>query len=144
MSYPNYPQSPQQPGYQQWQGYPPPRPTNGLAIAALIFAFVFPLLGIILGHVARSQIRRTGEGGAGMALAGLIISYISCAIGLIFLFFVLLGLAVVGENVDNQKLTPTVTDTGSAEGTFYQTPRQPIDGPAAVIIRISDRRSISF
>jgi hypothetical protein len=51
--------------------------TNGLAIASLacgLGQFVFgPLTtipAIVFGHIARSQIRRTGEQGAGLALAG--------------------------------------------------------------------------
>ena len=51
-------------------------PTNGTAIAALIFALLLPPVGIILGHIARGQIKRTGEGGRGLASAGLIIGYI--------------------------------------------------------------------
>jgi hypothetical protein len=31
---------------------------------------------VVCGHMARSQIRRTGEQGAGMALAGLIMGWI--------------------------------------------------------------------
>jgi hypothetical protein len=42
----------------------------------MVFAFVFWPVGIILGHVARRSIRRTGEKGAGLALAALIISYV--------------------------------------------------------------------
>ena len=49
--------------------------TNTLAVVTLVMAFVFPLAAIPTGHIGRSQIRRTGEQGAGMALAGLIISY---------------------------------------------------------------------
>ncbi|MGZ9825316.1 DUF4190 domain-containing protein [Tsukamurella ocularis] len=49
--------------------------TNGLAIAALIGGIVFAPLGIVLGHIALRQIGRTGEGGRGLALAGLIIGY---------------------------------------------------------------------
>src|SRR6266851_5686075 len=41
------------------------------------------LVAIITGHVARSQIKRTGEAGEGLALAGLIAGYVS--IGLFFL-----------------------------------------------------------
>jgi hypothetical protein len=40
-----------------------------------VLAFVFPLGGIVCGHIARGQIKRTGEGGDGLALAGLIIGY---------------------------------------------------------------------
>jgi peptidyl-prolyl cis-trans isomerase B (cyclophilin B) len=69
-------------------GYPQPRPTNGLAIASLICAFLFAPLGIIFGHMSLSQIRRTGEDGRGLATAGLVIGY---------LFTVLMiGMLVVG------------------------------------------------
>jgi hypothetical protein len=55
---------------------PPPRQTNGMAIAALITAFLFSPAGIVLGVVARKQIRRTGEEGWGMATAGLVIGVV--------------------------------------------------------------------
>jgi hypothetical protein len=51
-----------------------------MAIAALILAFVFYPVGIILGHVARGQIKRTNEGGKGLATAALIIGYLQLAV----------------------------------------------------------------
>jgi peptidyl-prolyl cis-trans isomerase B (cyclophilin B) len=57
-------------------GYPQPRPTNGMAIASLVCAFLFAPLGIVFGHVSMSQIKRSGEQGRGLAIAGLIISYV--------------------------------------------------------------------
>ncbi|RLP77259.1 DUF4190 domain-containing protein [Mycetocola tolaasinivorans] len=72
-----YPQQGYAPaGYPQ-QGYPagPPR-TNLLAILSLVFAFVFAPVGIVLGHIAKKQLKTSGEAGAGLAKAGLIISYI--------------------------------------------------------------------
>jgi peptidyl-prolyl cis-trans isomerase B (cyclophilin B) len=56
-------------------GYYAP-PTNTLAILALVLGFVVPLGGIICGHLALGQIKRTGEGGHGLAMAGLIIGYV--------------------------------------------------------------------
>ena len=57
--------------------------TNAMAIAALacaigqiFFWFVAGVPAIVFGHVARRQIRESGEGGDGMALAGLILGYI--------------------------------------------------------------------
>jgi len=50
-----------------------------MAIAALILAFVFYPVGIVLGHVARGQIKRTGEGGKGLATAALILGYLQLA-----------------------------------------------------------------
>jgi len=55
-------------------------PTNAMAIAALILVFVFFPIGIVLGHVARGQIRRTGEGGRGLATAALVIGYLQVAV----------------------------------------------------------------
>ena len=56
--------------------------TNGLAVASLacgVAQFFLPLptalLAIVFGHVSRSQIRRTGERGAGLAMAGLVLGW---------------------------------------------------------------------
>jgi Domain of unknown function (DUF4190)/Domain of unknown function (DUF1707) len=60
-----------------------PRQTNALAITSLVcgicqipFWFFAGIPAIVCGHIARSQIRRSGEDGDGMALAGLILGYI--------------------------------------------------------------------
>ena len=64
----------------QYRG--PAQSTNALAIAALVCGVVQFVTGltfipaIILGHMARGQIRRTGEQGGGLALAGLILGYV--------------------------------------------------------------------
>ena len=47
-----------------------------MAIASLICAFLFAPLGIVFGHISLSQIKRTGEEGRGLAVAGLVISYL--------------------------------------------------------------------
>jgi len=44
-----------------------------LSIIALIAAFVVPLAGIIVGAIALGQIKKTGESGHGLALAGLVL-----------------------------------------------------------------------
>lgn len=59
--------------------YAAPARTNPFAIASLVLAFFATVLSIIFGHVALSQIKRTGERGRGLALAGLWISYLSVA-----------------------------------------------------------------
>jgi uncharacterized protein DUF4190 len=65
-------------------------PTNSLAIVSLVAGcaqFFFPVFAtitaIVTGHIARSQIRRTGERGAGLALAGLILGYLGVAFALL-------------------------------------------------------------
>ncbi len=67
-----------------------PTPTNGLAIASLacgVAQFAFGPLptipAIVLGHMARHQIKRTGEQGAGMALAGLLLGWAAIALAVI-------------------------------------------------------------
>lgn len=57
-------------------------PTNTMAILSLVFSLagivtsgVTCIVGIILGHIARNQIKQTGEQGAGLALAGLLTGY---------------------------------------------------------------------
>ena len=79
--------------------------TNVLAIISLIAAFVFPLAGVVTGHIALSQIRQTGEQGHGLAKAGLILSYVFIGIGIliaiayVIFFVVLIGASSYDGNV---------------------------------------------
>lgn len=87
---------PQQPQYAPQAPYAPKPPTNALAIVSLISAFFVSIVAIILGHIALAQIKRTGESGRGLALAGTIIGYVSVGLTVIgvtiaILFFGLLG-----------------------------------------------------
>lgn len=69
--------APPYPGPYPYPPYPyPPRRTNAMAIASLVCAFVFAPLAILFGHLSLSQIKRSGEEGRGMAIAGLVIGYI--------------------------------------------------------------------
>ena len=53
-----------------------------------VFGFALILTSIVTGHMARAEIRRTGEQGATLALIGLIISYVHIAvIALVTIFF---------------------------------------------------------
>ncbi len=63
-----------------------------MAIVALILAFIFPLIGLILAIIAKKQIKETGEGGEGLATAALILSIVFMAIGLIWLLFVFIAI----------------------------------------------------
>jgi hypothetical protein len=82
--------------------------TNGLAIGSMVVSIaglvllfcyggggVLGLVGAILGHVAQRQIRERGEGGKGMALAGIICGWIAVGLGIIVvvLFVVLIAYA---------------------------------------------------
>jgi hypothetical protein len=68
--------------------------TNGFAVGALICGIV-PFFGgipaVVLGHVARGQIKRTGERGDGVAVAGLILGYLWISL---WVLFVLIGISM--------------------------------------------------
>jgi len=84
--------------------YPPPpqgRPTNTLAIVALVCAFVFAPAGLVCGILARKQIKQTGEQGDGMALAGIVISAAQMAIGILAIIFIIIAAVMAVEAVDN-------------------------------------------
>jgi hypothetical protein len=57
----------------------------GLAIGFVLIGVLSSIPAIVCGHLARSQIRRTGEQGAAAALTGLVLGYA-------FTAFALLGL----------------------------------------------------
>ena len=89
-----------------------PGQTNTLAVVSLVSALVAPfahftgiggltltIVSIVTGHIARRQIRQTGERGDGFALAGLIISYVHLALtALVVIFFfgaIIAGIAFI-------------------------------------------------
>lgn len=95
---PGYPAGYAAPGYPAGYAYPvaAQAPTNGLAIAGMIVSIVgavglcmyglggyLGIVGAIMGHVARKQIRERGEQGGGMATAGIIVGWIATAIAII-------------------------------------------------------------
>jgi hypothetical protein len=91
------------PNYTGYTGYTTPAmpmgpKNNGLAIASLVVSLagvlflacyggggLFGLVGAILGHIAKRQIRERGEAGGGMATAGVIIGWIVLALGILVL-----------------------------------------------------------
>lgn len=76
-------------------GYYPPamtQKTNGFAVGSLVCGII-PFFGgipaVILGHVARGQIRQSGERGDGMAVAGLVLGYLWISL---WMLIILVGL----------------------------------------------------
>lgn len=67
---------------------PQPGSTNTLAVLSLVMAFIFAPVGIVLGHVSLSQIRRTKERGHGLAVAGLVFGYLSVVVSAIVVIVV--------------------------------------------------------
>lgn len=71
--------------------YVRPARTNGLAVASLacgigqlFFWLLAAIPAVVLGHMARRQIRETGEAGDGMAMAGLVMGYIGIVLTVLF------------------------------------------------------------
>lgn len=87
-------------------------PTNSSAIVALVLGlvsftssfFLAGIVGIVVGHIARSQIKSRGERGNGMAVTALWLSYISVLFWVTFwlLYFgviaLMIGLGVAIES----------------------------------------------
>jgi peptidyl-prolyl cis-trans isomerase B (cyclophilin B) len=72
-----------------------PQKTNGIAIAALISSFFVSVLGIILGFVALNQIKKTGENGRGLALAGIWIGFVAVGITVLIIILQVVALAAL-------------------------------------------------
>ncbi|GLP78084.1 hypothetical protein TUM20983_51940 [Mycobacterium antarcticum] len=86
---------------------------NTLALAAIPAGILLPPIGIAVGHVARSQIKKTGEQGAGLAYIGLVFAYLGTYGGLAYgcyalrdadviegaLFYILLGIVIFCASV---------------------------------------------
>ncbi|GIH10450.1 hypothetical protein Rhe02_85170 [Rhizocola hellebori] len=93
-------------------GYPVVKPTNGMAIGAMVTSLVALMgvcfygvggiiagpVGAILGHVARRQVRERNQQGEGMAMAGIIVGWIATALGAL----VVIGLVIFFIWVGNQ------------------------------------------
>jgi len=100
-------QYPQQPGYGQqpaYAGYPqgaytPAPATNTMAILALIFGIIVAPLGIVFGFIARGQIKRTGESGDGLALAGIIIGGIFTLLIVAYFVFIIVFISAVASQI---------------------------------------------
>uniref|UniRef100_A0A942T6F1 DUF4190 domain-containing protein n=1 Tax=Neobacillus citreus TaxID=2833578 RepID=A0A942T6F1_9BACI len=75
------------------QPYQPAAPSsdryNVLAIVGFILAFVVNIAGLVVSIIALTQIKRTGERGRGLALAGIIISALSIVFGIISVIVVI-------------------------------------------------------
>jgi hypothetical protein len=92
--------------------YPATPKTNGLAVASLVVSLVSAMLllcygvggltavvGAVLGHVAKRQIRTRGEGGGGMATAGIVVGWCVTALALALVVFVVWLFRHIGDPI---------------------------------------------
>lgn len=110
--YPTAYPDPYQPGGYPAYGYPPVAPpTNGLAIASMVvsilgavgllcygFGGYLGIVGAILGHVSRRQIRERGDNGDGMALAGIITGWIAAGLAVITTTVIVILVVIVAND----------------------------------------------
>jgi hypothetical protein len=76
---------------------PPKQGTNGMAVASLVCSvlglccWVTAVAGIVLGHIALSQLNQPDnhESGRGLAIAGLAVGYGVVALGVLWVVFVI-------------------------------------------------------
>jgi peptidyl-prolyl cis-trans isomerase B (cyclophilin B) len=112
------------PGPPGYPPYPPPPPnTNGLAIASLVCAFLFFPLGIVFGHMSLSQIRKKREGGHGLAIAGLVISYVAAVLTVLAILFTVVFAAFLVRFAD---FNPNRSYSGSPNTTGSPLPSLPL------------------
>lgn len=83
----------------QYGAYQPAQPGyNTMSIVAFILAFFLSVVGIILGFVALSQIKRTGEQGRGLAIAAIVIGFAEIVLGIIFFIIFVVALGIAATN----------------------------------------------
>jgi len=95
-----YPQPPYGYGY---PGYPMQQRTNTMAILALVLAFVCAPAGIVLGVLARKQIRRTGEQGMGLATAGMVCGIVFSVLSVIWIIVMITLFATLNHQIQNDQ-----------------------------------------
>jgi eukaryotic-like serine/threonine-protein kinase len=114
---------------------PPPPPTpapmrprdeaNVLATLSVVFAFVFAPVGAILGHLALSQIRQTGEKGRDRALVGVTLSYVFITVAVV----ALIAGATVTDTSPTRVAAPAVTTSTATTTTTTPPPPPPTVAP---------------
>lgn len=97
---------PERPAYPDAPVLPGPRSTNGFAVAALVCGVAQPFTAmlstipaIVFGHVARSQIRRTGEDGRSMATWGLALGWAGLSAIVVILLAVIAVVVLIAHGV---------------------------------------------
>jgi hypothetical protein len=75
----------------------------GIAGYVIPHPFIAGLVAIVTGHMARSQIRRSGEAGSRLALVGLILGYLHLLLSVLVVGFLLLVVLGFGAYILSQR-----------------------------------------
>lgn len=125
----NHPPGPYAPWAQGYSPYNRPTPVNGVAIASLVLGILcfLPALGLVLGIIALAQIRKRGERGKGMAVAGSVLSTVGLA-----LWALLLGTGGVSDAWDGFKDAAQESNStfSLAKGDCFNAPGGSLEGLA--------------
>ncbi|MCK8647271.1 sensor domain-containing protein [Mycobacterium colombiense] len=111
-----------------------------LATLSVVFAFVFAPAGLILGHLALAQIRRSGERGRDRALVGVTLSYVFITAAVVALIVA----AVMPDTTPARVAAPATTPRSSIATTTPPPP--PTVAPADVdglLANVEDVKNIT-
>jgi hypothetical protein len=119
------------------------RKTNVLAIVSLVSAFFVSLVAIICGHIALSQIKRRGESGRGLAIAGLIIGYlglVATIVMLVVVFAVIIpaGTSAVSKAADCAKVETAGSTMMSSVSTAFSETSDSLEKAQSDITKATD------
>jgi peptidyl-prolyl cis-trans isomerase B (cyclophilin B) len=96
-----------------------------LAIASLVCAFVFAPLAILFGHISLSQIKRSGQDGHGLAIAGLALGYAFTVLGVVAIVVSIIWTVAVFQAFD-QRFRDRYYPTDPGAPAFPTAPAQPL------------------
>jgi peptidyl-prolyl cis-trans isomerase B (cyclophilin B) len=92
---------------------------------SLVSAFVVSLVAVITGHIALHQIKRTGDKGRGLAIAGVVIGYAGLLAGAIAVVLLITSLTGIRDQLEapssggsNEVPSPTLAENRDWTGTI--------------------------
>ena len=106
-------------GYNQYQYQPPQKKgENGMAIAGLVLAFFFPLVGLILSCLGLKQSKTMDDEGKGISIAGIVISSIGLVVYLALIIYAIIAAAMVATLADTLSDPNTYMNVVAMVGAF--------------------------
>lgn len=126
-------------GYRHFVVPSPSGEVNTLATLSVVFAFVLAPVGVVLGHLALSQIKHRPQPGRRRAILGLTFSYVLIVLAVVaLLVWLLLG---AGRQTDAASMTDTMTPptaTPSVRSTVITPPAQGRPKVSVADLRVGD------
>jgi hypothetical protein len=98
-AYPPAPQPPQNPSFDQPLQTPPEQKTNVSAIAGFILSFLVSVVGVVVSIIALRRIKKTGEKGKGLAIAGVVVGSVVTATAVVLILVATLLVSTLSETI---------------------------------------------